>query len=351
MENKVSYMQGAMNLHYDVWPMPKAGPDQAVVAVEYVGVCGSDLHFFETGYIGPRMIEGKQVLGHEAAGVVVEVGGGVTNLRPGDKVALEPGEACGQCRYCKEGLYNLCPNMRFMSSNPYQGAMRKFLVHPAQLCFKLPQGVSTLEGALIEPLAVGLHAARQAGVTLGQTVAILGAGAIGLTTLLSVKAMGASKIIITDLCDNRLDIAKKLGADIAINSKQEDAVKRIMELTSGEGADIVFETAGSKVTASQTGALVRRSGTIMIVGNVFGDTPFNFHQISTKEATIKTVFRYRNIYPLAIRAIENGTIDVQAIVSDIFPFDKIDEGLNKAMREKDTVVKAVIRIKDEEDML
>lgn len=344
--NKVAYMEGKMNLRYDEWPMPTAGYGEVVVEVEYVGVCGSDLHFFETGMIGDREIKGKQILGHEAAGVVYQVGEGVSGLKVGDRVAIEPGVACGCCKYCKEGRYNLCPDVHFISSNPYQGAMRQYIAHPAHLCFVLPSEVSTLEGALIEPLAVGLHAARQAEVKLGDTVAILGAGCIGLTTLLSAKAMGATQIIVTDLCDNRLEVAKRLGATVVINSAQENPIAKITELTSGEGVDIVFETAGSRFTAAQTGALVSRGGTIMIVGNVFGETPFNFHRVSSKEAVIKTVFRYRNIYPLAIRTVRSGEIDIKAIASHIFSFDRIEEGLIKAMKEKDTVVKAVIKIKE-----
>lgn len=347
MKNKVSYMEGALNLHYDEWEMPVAQADEVVVEVEYVGVCGSDLHFFETGMIGPREIKGKQILGHEAAGIVYQVGKDVKDLKVGDRVAIEPGIACGSCIYCKRGLYNLCRNVRFISSNPYQGAMQKFIAHPAHLCFKLPDEVSTLEGALIEPLAVGMHAARQANVTVGDTVVILGAGCIGLTTLLAAKAMGASRIIVTDLCNNRLEVAQELGATTVLNSKEVDVFAKVMELTADEGADIVFETAGSRVTAAQTGSLVRRAGVIMIVGNVFGETPFNFHQISTREATIKSVFRYRNIYPIAINAIQSGSINVKAIASHIFPFDSIEKGLLKAMQEKDTVVKAVIKVKDE----
>lgn len=347
MKNRVSYMEGALNFGYREDEMPKPGPGEVVVEVEYVGVCGSDLHFFESGMIGPRRIEGQQTLGHEAAGVVYEVGEGVTELAVGDRVAIEPGIACGKCRYCREGYYNLCPDVHFISSNPYQGAMRQFIAHPANLCFKLPPNVSTLEGALIEPLAVGMHAARQSCVELGNTVVILGCGCIGLTTLLSVKAMGATRIIVTDLCDNRLEMATSLGATETINSGKVDPVARVMELTDNDGADIVFETAGSRFTAAQTGGLVRRGGVIMIVGNVFGETPFNFHQISTKEVTIKSVFRYRNIYPLAIKAIQSGKINVKAIASDIFDFNHIEEGMLKAIREKDNVVKVVIKVKDD----
>ena len=128
-------MEGKLNLYYDEWPMPEPAPGEVVVEVEYVGVCGSDLHFFESGMIGPRQIVGKQVLGHEAAGTVFRVGEGVTSLKAGDRVAIEPGIACGSCRYCKQGLYNLCPSVKFISSNPYQGAMQHFIAHPAHLCF------------------------------------------------------------------------------------------------------------------------------------------------------------------------------------------------------------------------
>ena len=343
-KNRAVYMNGKLRFEYGELEMPKADPGRVVVRIEYVGICGSDVHFYQSG-----MIVGKQILGHECAGVVVEVGAGVTELSVGDRVALEPGEPCGSCEYCKQGRYNLCPQVKFISSNPYQGAMRDYMSYPAHLAFKLPDNVSTLEGALVEPLAVGLHAARQGGVRLGDTVVILGAGCIGLTTLLACRAMGASRIIVTDIFEKRLETAKRLGADEVVNSSETDSTAEVLRLTGGSGGEVVFETAGSQVTAAQTGQVVKRGGTIVLVGNIMGETPFDFHSISTREITIKSVFRYRNIYPLAIRGIADGQIDVKSIVSHVFSFGRVPEAFAKAAGDKLDVVKAVIRMKEEEE--
>lgn len=345
MGNKALYMDGKMNLGFMELPVPKAGQGEIVVKVEYVGICGSDVHFYETGCIGVTPIIGKHVLGHECAGIVTDVGEGVSHLETGDRVALEPGEGCGECEFCKSGRYNLCPDMKFISSPPYQGAMCHYIKYPAHMAFKLPANLSTLEGALMEPLAVGLHAAAQSGVKLGDTVVILGAGCIGLTTLLACKAMSASRIIVTDLYENRLKKAKELGADKVLTGSA-DVMEKILELTDGKGADIVFETAGSRVTAMLTEPLTKRGGLIMIVGNVMGDTPMNFYKMIKKELTLKTVFRYQNAFPLAIQAVADGRIRLGELATDIFPFDHAIEAFEKARTKKEEVVKAVLKLEE-----
>lgn len=338
-------MNGKLHLDYKEMEMPVAGPGEIVVEMEYVGICGSDIHFWETGCIGVTPIIGDQILGHECAGTVFQVGEGVEGLQIGDRVVLEPGKGCGLCEFCKSGKYNLCENMEFISSPPYQGAMQNYRKYPAYLAYKLPESVSTLEGALMEPLAVGIHAARESGVRLGDTVVILGAGCIGLMTLLACKAHSASKIIIADLYDNRLEKAKEIGADVVINSGKEDGWDRILEETGGKGADIVFETAGNRVTAMHTEPLTKRGGTIVIVGNVMGETPMNFYKMIKKELALKTVFRYRNVFPLAIQAVADKKINVRPLATDIFQFDDATAAFEKALYQKENVVKAVLKMK------
>ncbi len=344
MKNKALYMNGKLNLNFKEVDIRQPEAGEILVKVEYCGVCGSDVHFYESGCIGVTPIEGDLILGHEFAGTVEQVGAGVSNVAVGDRVVLEPGIPCGHCEFCQSGRYNLCPDMQFISCPPYQGAMRNYVTHPAHLAYKLPENVSTLEGALVEPLCVGMHAAQLGGVGLGKTVVILGAGCIGLTTLASCKAMSASRIIVTDLFQNRLDKALEMGADEVINGRETDTVARVMELTGGMGADIVFETAGSRVTAAQTEALTKRGGTIVIVGNVMGDTPMNFYKIAHKELVIKTVHRYRNVFPLAVRAISEGKIDIKQIATDLFDFDDGIAAFEKALTDKQTVVKAVLKM-------
>ena len=183
-------------------PVPKEG--EVLVKVEYVGICGSDLHYYESGRIGNFIVEPPFVLGHEAGGTVVEVGSGVSHLKVGDRVALEPGKTCGHCEHCKEGKYNLCEDVIFFATPPVDGVFQEYVAHEAGLCFKLPDNVSTLEGALVEPLSVGLHAAMQGGAHIGQTAVVTGAGCIGLVSLLALKAMGVSRVIVVDVIDKRL---------------------------------------------------------------------------------------------------------------------------------------------------
>mgnify|MGYP002802688230 CR=1 FL=1 len=178
----------------------------------------------------------------------MEVGANVKNLKVGDRVAMEPGKTCGQCEFCKSGKYNLCEDVVFFATPPVDGVFQEYVAHEAGLCFKLPDNVSTLEGALIEPLAVGMHAARQGEAKLGQTAVVTGAGCIGLVSLLSLKAMGVTKVIVVDVMENRLQKALELGADAVINGKTEDTVARIKELTDGKGFDLGIEPAGNQIT-------------------------------------------------------------------------------------------------------
>lgn len=326
-------------------PIPVPGKNEVLVKIEYVGICGSDLHYYESGRIGDFIVEPPFVLGHEAGGVVVETGSDVTHLKPGDRVALEPGKTCGKCEFCKEGKYNLCKDVIFFATPPVDGVFQEYVAHEAELCFKLPENVSTMEGALIEPLAVGMHAARQGGACLGQTAVVTGAGCIGLVSLLSLKAMGVSRIIVVDVMEKRLEKAKELGADLVINGKEEDAVSKIMEFTEGKGFDLGIETAGSQITAGQLIRGAKKGATIVFVGySASGEMTLPIGMALDKELTFKTVFRYRNIYPMAIDAVASGKIDIKNIVTDYFKLDNIQDALEKCVNNKADIVKGVIKI-------
>ena len=188
------------------------------------------------------------------------------NIKKGDRVALEPGITCGQCYFCKSGLYNLCADVEFLATPPYHGCLQNYIAFPENMCFKLPENVTTKEGALVEPLSVGIHAARQGNVSLGDRVVILGAGCIGLVTMLACKAFGATDLIVVDVIPKRLELAKEIGATHVINAAECDVLKEIDAITDGMGCDIVIETAGTKITYSQTSYIVRRGGTIVLVG-------------------------------------------------------------------------------------
>ncbi|MDD3169972.1 MAG: alcohol dehydrogenase catalytic domain-containing protein, partial [Eubacteriales bacterium] len=192
MKNRAVYMTELNKMEIREIAVPEIEENEVLVKLEYVGICGSDVHYFHDGRCGDFVVDGEFMLGHECAGVVERVGGGVTKLAVGDKVALEPGITCGQCEFCKSGKYNLCPDVQFLATPPVQGCYENYIAFPENLCFKLPENISTKEGALIEPLSVGIHAASQGQVGLGDHVVILGAGCIGLVTLLACKAYGAT---------------------------------------------------------------------------------------------------------------------------------------------------------------
>ncbi|MBA2132158.1 NAD(P)-dependent alcohol dehydrogenase [Capillibacterium thermochitinicola] len=323
--------------------MPQIKENEVLVKIEHVGVCGSDLHYYEYGRIGNFVVEKPIVLGHEAAGRVVETGKNVKTLRKGDLVALEPGITCGKCEFCKTGRYNLCPDVEFLATPPYDGAFVEYIAYPEDMCFKLPPEMDTMEGALIEPLAVGFHTANQANAQIGESAVILGAGCIGLVILMSLLARGLREVYITDIIDLRLKKAEEIGAKKCINARESKVVEEIMKLTDNKGVDIVIDAAGSKITTQQTVDLVKRGGRIILVGMAANPViEYDFGKLQAKEAVLNTVFRYRNIYPAAIKAVGEKMIDVKQIVTDVFGFSEIKKALEYNIVNKEKTVKVVI---------
>ena len=326
-------------------PMPEPKDDEVLLKVEYVGICGSDIHGFESGpFIPPKDPNQKIGLGHECGGTVVGVGSKVKKIKVGDRVNIEPGIPCGKCKFCLSGHYNICPDVDFLATQPnYRGALTNYITHPEALTYKLPDNMDTMEGALVEPAAVGMHAAMEADVKPGKKIVILGAGCIGLMTLQACRVMGATEIVVVDMIEKRLDMAAKLGAMESINGGKEDTVARAKEILGDLGADIVFETAGARATAAQTTKLVMRGGRIMIVGTVPGDTPVNFLSIN-REVKIQTVFRYANNYPMTIEAISSGRFDVKSMVTDIYDYKDVQRAFEESLSRKSEIIKGVIKI-------
>ena len=342
---KVAIMLGIGKMGFEERDIPQPKDDEVLVKLEYVGICGSDLHYYESGAIGDYVVKPPFVLGHEPGGTVVEVGKNVTHLKVGDRVALEPGKTCGHCEFCKTGRYNLCPDVVFFATPPVDGVFQEYVAHEAGLCFKLPDNVSTMEGALIEPLAVGFHAARQGGAQAGQVAVVTGAGCIGLVSMMALKAMGVSKVYSVDVMDKRLDKALELGADGVINGSREDAVKKVMELTGGMGCDLVIETAGTEITTRQAVQMTKKGATIVLVGySKTGEIKMPISLALDKELTFKTVFRYRHIYPMAIDAVASGRVNLKGIVTNEFALDDIQEAMDESVNNKADIVKAVVKI-------
>ena len=342
---KTAVMLGIGKMGFEEREIPVPKDNEVLVKLEYVGICGSDMHYYETGAIGDYVVEPPFVLGHEPGGTVVEVGKNVKHLKAGDRVALEPGKTCGHCEFCKTGNYNLCPDVVFFATPPVDGVFQEYVAHEADLCFKLPDNVSTMEGALIEPLAVGFHAAMQGGARAGQTAVVMGAGCIGLVTMMALKAMGVSRVYVVDIMEKRLEKALELGADGVIHAGQLDAVEELRKLTNGNGSDLVVETAGTQVTTVQAIHMAKKGAVIVLVGySKSGEMTLPMSLVLDKELTFKTVFRYRHIYPMAIEAVAAGKVNLKGIVTDVFGLDEVQKAMDYSVNNKADIVKAVIRI-------
>lgn len=340
---KAAIMTEIKKIEFTEILVPEPKDNEVLVEIEAVGVCGSDIHYYEHGRIGNFIVEPPFILGHEAAGIVVKTGKNVTHLSVGDRVAMEPGKTCGECEFCKTGRYNLCEKVIFFATPPVQGVFTEYVAHEAALCFKLPTNMNAVEGALIEPLAVGFHAVRQAGAQIGQTAVVMGSGCIGLVSLLALKAVGVTKVIVVDIVDKRLEKAKELGADKVINGRKEDTVAEIMKYTAGKGFDVAIEAAGTEITSGQLIQSAKKGATIVFVGYGASDKmalPINM--ALDKELTMKTIFRYRNIYPLAIDAVSSGKISIKDIVTNSYKFDETDKAMAECAENKQDIVKGVI---------
>ncbi len=327
MKAVILHKQGDLRLEQVAAP-GRPGPEEVRVRVLNVGVCGSDVHYFQHGRIGDFIVEKPMILGHECAGEVVEVGGAVSGLKVGDKVAMEPGIPCRKCRNCKEGRYNLCPEVRFWATPPIDGSLCEYVIHPADFCYLLPNGVSTAEGAMMEPLAVGVHACNLAGVRGGDAVVVSGAGPIGLLAMQAALAQGATTAVVSDVSESRLKIAKAVGATHTVIPTKQDAVKSVMEATGGRGADVVLECSGAAAAIGQTAEILRPGGTIVWIGMPHPAVlPLDLVKLEVKEARTQGIFRYANAYPRAVDLVAAGRIKLQPLVTAHYPLERAPEAV------------------------
>lgn len=320
------------------------GAHDVRIALHTVGICGSDVHYYTHGAIGPFVVREPMVLGHEASGTVVAVGDAVTTLKPGDRVCMEPGIPDPNSRATRLGIYNLDPAVRFWATPPIHGVLRPSVVHPAAFTFKLPDNVSFGEGAMVEPLAVGMHAANKARIRPGDVAVVMGAGPIGMVTALSALAGGCSQIIMTDVQQPKLDLAASLGPITPVNVAKESLTEVIKRMTDGWGADIVFECSGNPKASASVFEPLCPGGVVVYVGMPVEKIAYDVVYAATKEARVEHVFRYAHVYPRALALMGSGKIDVKPLITDKFAFADSVAAFDFAVHMPATSVKAQIEL-------
>ncbi|RVE74457.1 hypothetical protein OJAV_G00022390 [Oryzias javanicus] len=324
-ENLSVVLHSKGDLRLENRPVPEPGPNDVLLHMHSVGICGSDVHYWQNGRIGDFVLKKPMILGHEAAGRVVKIGSQVKHLKVGDRVAIEPGVPREMDEFFKSGRYNLSPTIFFCATPPDDGNLCEYYTHNANFCYKLPDNVTFEEGALIEPLSVGIHACRRAGVTLGSSVLICGAGPIGLVSLLVAKAMGASQVVITDLFPDRLAKAKEVGADFQVtvdkNDSPQQLAKKVEDLL-GAQPQITIECTGAESCIQTSIYATRSGGVVVLVGLGAEMATVPLINAAVREVDIRGVFRYCNTWPMAIAMLASGQVNVKPLVTHRFPLQQ-----------------------------
>ncbi|KAG1808716.1 chaperonin 10-like protein [Suillus subaureus] len=337
-------------IHLVEKPRPTPGPGQVLVHVRSTGICGSDVHFWKHGRVGDSMVVTDECgSGHESAGEVIEIGEGVTQWKVGDRVAIEAGVPCSKssCDHCRVGRYNACPDVVFFSTPPFHGTLTRYHLHPAEWLHRLPDSLSFEEGSLCEPLAVALAGIERAGLRLGDSTLICGAGPIGLVSLLSARAAGAEPIVITDLFQSRLDFAKKLvpGVRTVLVERgltPKDAAQKIKAAADGP-VKVAIECSGVESSVHTAVHAAQFGGKVFIIGVGKNEQVFPFMHLSANEIDVSFQYRYANQYPKAIRLVAGGLIDLKPLVTHRFKLEEAVSAFHVAADPSQGAIKVQIQ--------
>jgi len=337
---KAAVWYGGEDIRIEEVPKPKIESSEVLVRVKSVGICGSELHAFEG--ISKRR-KPPLVMGHEFSGEVEEVGRDVKDLGIGDRVVVDPIIHCDECEQCLRGRGNICRNLRLLGLHK-SGAFAEYISVPVRNCFRLSESVSFEEGSMVEPLAVAVHAVNRTPIKLGDRVAIIGAGIIGLTVLLAAKAAGVGMISVVDILDYRLEFAKSFGADLVINSRTEDLEKRIKEMTDGNGADVVLEAVGLEATVRDAMWVLGRGGRLTILGNLEQTMRLDVMDAVVKEFDIKGSYCYNpDDFKGALNLIRDRRVDIKPLITNVLPLDEAKTGFKLLHAKVGKVLKVLLR--------
>ncbi len=329
---KAAVLYAPHDLRIEQRPVPTPSEGEVLVRILSVGVCGSDVHYYEHGRIGDFVVSKPLVLGHESSGEIVEVGKGVSSARVGERVAIEPGAACGRCEPCRNGRYNLCPNMRFHGTPPVDGTLAEFVTLKSDLAYGVPDEISDNAAALLEPLSVGIWASRKAGIQIGTSLLIAGAGPIGLVTTKVAHAVGATRIVVTDVNQNRLAAALASGATEVYVAGSDQVAGDF---------DAFIDCSGSTRAIDAGVRAVRPAGSAVLVGMGADDLRLPLAAIQQRELLITGTFRYANTWPTAIALVASGRVSLDDLVTGEYGLVDVEQALN-AGRDPNSI-KAIVR--------
>jgi L-iditol 2-dehydrogenase len=333
---RVSVLRGAGDLVVEERPEPVPGPNEVLVRVASVGVCGSDVHYFEHGRIGSYVVDSPLVLGHEASGEVVATGSSVTRLTVGQRVSIEPGVPDFTCAQCLAGRYNLCVGMRFFATPPYDGAFAELVTVHEQFAHPVPDGLSDDAAALLEPLSVGLWACHKGQVGAGSRVLVTGAGPVGLVAMQSALALGAASVVVTDVNEHRLALARELGATEVVDTSNTPL------FATGLAVDVLLECSGHPGATADGIRVVAPAGTVVLVGMGGDEMPLPVSLVQERELTVTGTFRYAHTWPAAIALAASGRIELDRLVTGHYGLDQVAEALSVG-RNDPHAVKPMVR--------
>lgn len=327
---KAGVVYGPRDIRVEEEGMPSPGPGEVLLEVKAAGICGSDLHFHRSDAASTPT--GRIMGGHELSGRIAAVGEGVTRVEVGHRVGVEPLLGCGECQYCAMGYYHLCSKLTHPG-----GGFREYTVLLEDKVFPLPDNVSYDEAATLDCLAVGVHAVHRGGVTITDSVAVIGDAAIGLSTLEVARAAGAKKTVLIGHHQSNLEIGKKVGADIVVNSAESDEIEDIMQFTDGEGCDVVFETVGGMADTMETAVKIAKTGgTIVVIGMFRKPVQLNFGRLMRNEIDIICSWSYSTWdgvpeFEIALELLARGELDAESLITHRFPVDRISEAFHAAL--------------------
>ena len=333
---RASVLNGIGDLTIEERPVPAPQSGEVLVRIGSVGVCGSDIHYYEHGRIGPYVVDRPLVLGHEAGGEVVGLGPDASRLEQGQRVSIEPGVPCRSCAQCLGGRYNLCPDVRFFATPPYDGAFCEYVAMPELFVHPVPDNLSDDAAGLIEPLSVGVWACRRGQVAPGARVLITGAGPIGLVCLQAALAYGAAEVVVSDVNAHRLALATQLGATNVVD------VSQVTLSSTGIEPDVLLECSGNARATSDAIRTVARAGRVVLIGMGGDELTLPLSYVQDHELVVTGAFRYANTWPEAISLVATGRVDLDSLVTGHYGLDEVEKALTASRRDPSTI-KPIVR--------